>query len=107
MHEQHNNEYSWAKKQEQYGIMETLKRCTSRRLILSPTHAVVALAFIEGSCDHCCGSGNQNFRLNRICQCEWLDHELEVSTMSGDSVHAQIGVFTEGKKITQELGFII
>jgi len=27
--------------------------------------------------------------------------------MSGDSVHAQIGVFTEGKKITQELGFII
>jgi len=70
MHEQHNNEYSSAKKQEQYGIMETLKRCTSRRLILSPTHAVVALAFIEGSCDHCCGSGNQNFRLNGICQCE-------------------------------------
>ncbi|KAL0004719.1 hypothetical protein SO802_012280 [Lithocarpus litseifolius] len=28
--------------------METLKRCTSRRLSPSPTHAVVALAFIEG-----------------------------------------------------------
>lgn len=88
--------------------METLKRCTSRRWILSPTHAVVALAFIEGSCDHHCGPGNQNFRLNGICQCESLDldHELEVSTMSGESLHVQIGVFIEGKKITQELGFI-